>query len=63
VDSDYRLEVVENNGLLGSDSSNAFLADFTAEGRLIYKATAFVGGEGKLGNGITRDIFSYLQKA
>jgi hypothetical protein len=62
VDSDYRLEceVVENNGLLGSDSSNAFLSDFSAEGQLIYKATAFVDGEGMLGNGISRHIFSYL---
>jgi hypothetical protein len=54
MDSAYRREVTENNGLLYSPSSNAFLARFPLDGQIIYKAIAFVDGEGKLGNGIRR---------
>jgi hypothetical protein len=63
VDSDYRLEVVENDGLLGSATSNAFLARFPLDGQIIFLATTFVDGEGKLANGISRHIFSYLPNA
>jgi hypothetical protein len=59
VDSDYRLEVEEDGGTLYSTVSNAFFANFEPEGQLIYKALAFVDGEGKLGNGIARLIFAY----
>jgi hypothetical protein len=49
VDSDYRRDVEANGGTLRSALSNAFFANFSPEGQLIYKATAFVDGEGKLG--------------
>jgi hypothetical protein len=37
-----------------------FLSGYPEDAQLIYKATAHVDGEGKLGNGISRHIFSYL---
>jgi hypothetical protein len=42
--------------------SNAFFATISPEAQLIYKATAHVDGESKLGNGISRLIFSYLPR-
>jgi hypothetical protein len=63
VDSDYCRDVEANGGTLRSTLSNAFFANFEPDAQLIYKATAFVDGEGKLGNGISRLIFSYLPNA
>jgi hypothetical protein len=59
MDSEYRHEVKAKGGNLGTASSNAFLALYSKDGQLIYKATAFDDGV-LLGNGIARLIFSYL---
>jgi hypothetical protein len=63
VDSAYRLEVERDGGTLRSAASNTFLARYSPEAQIIYKATAHVDGEGKLTNGISRHIFSYLPTA
>jgi hypothetical protein len=59
-DEEYRRVVEENGGRLHSELSNAFLADYSKDAQLIYKATAHVDGTDNLANGICRIILSFL---
>jgi hypothetical protein len=61
-DKEYRRAVEEKGESLGSDLSNIFLAGYSKEAQLIYKATAHVDGTDELANGICRLIISYLPK-
>jgi hypothetical protein len=63
VDSLSRHYVERIGGRLGGDLSNAFFASYSNDAQLIYKATAHVDGESKLGNGPARHIYSYLPTA
>jgi hypothetical protein len=60
MDSAYRVLVERDGSIRNSVASNAFLALYPEDAQLIYQAAAHVDGEGKLGNGISRHIFSYL---
>jgi hypothetical protein len=59
-DEEYRRVVEKNGGLLRSALSNSFLADYSSDAQLIYKATAHVDGTDNLANGICRLIISFL---
>ena len=59
VDKEYQSEVERKGFFLGSAESNTFLASFSNNSQLIYKAAAHVDGSG-LGNGINRLIFEFL---
>ena len=59
VDKEYQSEVERKGFFLGSAKSNTFLASFSNNSQLIYKAAAHVDGSG-LGNGINRLIFEFL---
>jgi hypothetical protein len=60
VDDDFRRVVEENGELLGSAASDDFLANYSKDAQLIYKAIAHVDGTDKLANGISRIIFDIL---
>jgi hypothetical protein len=59
-DEEYRRVVEKNGGTLRSALSNSFLADYSKDAQLIYKATAHVDGTDNLANGISRLIHSFL---
>jgi hypothetical protein len=59
-DEEYRRVVEKNGGRLHSALSNSFLADYSKEAQLIYKAAAHVDGTDNLANGICRLIISFL---
>jgi hypothetical protein len=59
-DEEYRRVVEKKGGTLRSALSNSFLADYSEEAQLIYKATAHVDGTDNLANGICRLIISFL---
>ena len=61
-DERYRRVVEANGSRLHSAESNAFLADYSFEAQLIYKATGHVDGTDRMANGICRMIISFLPK-
>jgi hypothetical protein len=61
-DKEYRREVEDKGHRLHSAVSNAFLANYSFEAQLIYKAAAHIDGTDGLANGICRLICSFLPK-
>jgi hypothetical protein len=59
-DEEYRRVVEKNGERLHSALSNSFLADYSKDAQLIYKATAHVDGTDNLANCICRLIISFL---